>query len=299
MSIPFVKMEGCGNDYVFIDTQHLPTNTSFSSQEIKRISHRHTGIGSDGLVLIDSSSNQNEASIRMWNADGSPSKMCGNALRCLALWQYRRSGQIEFSIRSESGIHPVRILSAQSTDKQLIAEIEINMGSPIFSREEIPFYSPEAVQKHYDNLICAHLSIEDFGIQEVYVLSMGNPHCIIFVKDHNTASVDAIGCALENHPAFPQKTNVEFVCQTSDGLFVRTFERGSGETLACGSGACAAHVATVLAKGGHSRQQVFLRGGRLEIEWNNQKTGQPDPVILQGPARLVYEGLFSRYNFQD
>ena len=307
--IPFLKMEGCGNDYIFIDTDHLPTNVSFSAQEIKRISDRHTGIGSDGLVLMTFSDEQDQTFMRMWNADGSPSKMCGNALRCLALWQYRRCRQKEFSIRSESAVHKTRIFFEPSDSQgQLLeapelteqAQVEINMGSPIFASDDIPFSAHKAVRKRYGGMICAHLDVKNFGKQEVYVLSMGNPHCVLFVNDQDTAPVQELGPILEAHPAFPKKTNVIFACQRPEGLFMRTFERGSGETLACGSGACAAHVAAVLTNRGKPCQKVRLRGGSLEIVWDPETTenaNNASEVLMRGPARLVYEGQFFYSNF--
>ena len=308
LPIPFAKMEGCGNDYVFIDNrvQDLAPALAkpFSKQEIKNISDRNIGIGSDGLVILGPPSQEQsqteQLSMLMWNADGSPSDMCGNALRCIALWEYKRSGQEVFTIQSPKALHPVRILKA--TKEKPLAHVEVEMSPPLFTAQEIPFNVKQTEQVQTEGLICASLSLnsESFALQKIYTLSMGNPHCVLFLENAinlENFPVQGLGKILESHPAFPEHCNVEFAAQKKKGLFIRTYERGSGETMACGSGACAAHVAAVLSQRAPARQKVFLRGGELEIEWQGS-IEKKQAVLMRGPARLVYTGSFTRSDFQ-
>ena len=311
ISIPFAKMEGCGNDYVFIDTRSEGLGAvfkgSFSKEEIQRISDRNRGIGSDGLVILSSpEKGEGELCMRMWNSDGSHSDMCGNALRCAALWEYKRTGQRSFKIQSARALHTARIGKIEERGSSASfsegVEIEIEMPSPFFDAQEIPFALRQGKQIDEEKPIHAslYLSTERFPPQEIYTLSMGNPHCIIFLeKDADLGSFPArsLGKLLENHPSFPEGSNVEFAVQREEGLFLRTYERGSGETLACGSGACAAHCAAVLRKGAPARQRVFLRGGELEIEWQGD-TEKKEGVFMRGPARFVYTGSFLRSTFR-
>ena len=301
-------MEACGNDYVFIDSriqsqaQTLVSEKPFSKQEIKNISDRNFGIGSDGLILLGPSS-QGQLSMSMWNADGSPSDMCGNALRCLALWEYQRSGKEAFTIQSSKGLHPVRILAAkkEAPSKEALW-IEVEMPAPVFAAQEIPFDIKKAEQVQTEGLICARLGLnsKSFASQKIYTLSMGNPHCVLFIEDGTNIEsfpVQELGKLLRAHPAFPEGCNVEFAVQKDTGLCMRTYERGSGETLACGSGACAAHAAAVISQGAPACQKVFLRGGELEIEWQGSLS-KKQAVFMRGPARLVYTGSFTRSDFQ-
>ncbi len=284
-SFSFIKMEGCGNDYIFIDTRQTPLDVAFSECEIQKICDRHTGVGSDGVIII-TPSNRASLFMNMWNADGFPSAMCGNALRCLALWEYYCSGTNEFFIETSVGLHQANVISCLE-EKNI--QLQIQMPSPIFAVKEIPFNTIYAKKK--EKLISYGLSVHGFGIQEVYVLSMGNPHCILFVDDVKTAPVEALGAELEKHPAFPERTNVGFVSTNKNSIRVRTYERGSQETLACGSGACAAHVVSVLTKKSATKQRVILPGGELEIAWEGGFEKKA-PVIMTGPARLVYEGRY-------
>lgn len=297
--IPFAKMEGCGNDYVCIDSrsQAETLKKPFSKREIKNISDRNLGIGSDGLVLLGSSA-KGEPSMSMWNADGSPSDMCGNALRCLALWEYQRTAKKVFRIQSPKFLHPVRILA-----KKEASWIEIGMPPPFFAAQDIPFDKKKAKQTQMEGLICADLKVDSelFALQKIYTLSMANPHCVLFIEEDDSDlqkfHVQELGKLLGTHPAFPEGCNVEFSVQKDKGLFIRTYERGSGETLACGSGACAAHVAAVITQGASACQKVFLRGGELEIEWQGSLQKE-ESVFMRGPARLVYTGNFMRSEFQ-
>ena len=289
--LPFFKMEGCGNDYVFIDVRKNTFQPPLSAKEIQQISDRHTGIGSDGLVIVGPS-DKAPLSMSMWNADGTSSAMCGNALRCLALWEYYCSGKKNFSIETPAGLCRARVLFLSNNETP---RLEIEMPAPVFDLEKMPLACSHIQKK--SGPISILLSVEGFGLQEVHVLSMGNAHCVLFVEDIDHAPVSSLGPALESHPAFPERINVEFVSlkksPNEEGIFVRTFERGSKETLACGSGACAAHVVSVLLKNAPKKQNVFQSGGCLDLEWHGSLEDK-SPVMMRGPARLVYEGKYRR-----
>ena len=313
-TIPFAKMEGCGNDYIFIDTRQTPLASDFiTTNSIKQLCKRYSGIGSDGLVFIESPINNsiNEKTreeeapsvvMRMWNADGSESAMCGNALRCITLWEYYQSknsknSQNEFVIQSGSGRHRAKVFEDKVMPPQSLY-IEVEMPPPIFNPVAIPFHGEHKLLS--SRLVSAKLDSSPICSQ-IYALSMGNPHCVLFVDSVAGAPVATLGVTLEQHPAFPQGTNVEFAKQRKDALELRTWERGSGETQACGSGACAAHVASVIVNKAPYCQKVLVQGGELEIEWRPTKNEQnfpvASPVLMRGPARLVYEGIFSIETF--
>lgn len=283
-TVKFIKMQGIGNDYVFVDQSKASTPVQPNTEWIRQIADRHFGVGADGFVLIEKS-NKAAARMLMFNADGSHSVMCGNALRCIGLYIFEQTGQLEFNLQSEIGLHAVRIL--EGVQGQGHASIEINQGPPIFAADLIPFR-----QAGTEPITDIKIQLKDGSSYRATILSMGNPHCVIFVDDADAIDLQKVGPQIENHPYFPERTNVEFVSlhssSTGDGLYQRTWERGSAETLACGSGACAVAVAAVLA--GHFKKivPIQLRGGTLELEWN----GPGSDVLLRGPARLVFEGSY-------
>ena len=293
MQISFFKMEGCGNDYIFIDLSRQSLHTPLSPLEIQKLSNRHIGIGGDGVVIL-TPSGHNKVIMDMYNSDGSPSDMCGNALRCIALWKHQESGSTECFIQTKSGVYLSRILSTSPP------WIEIEMPPPLFHAEQLPFLKDaEGVISYSQNqeIITACLEIDKKQQVTVYLISMGNPHCILFVEDMQSAPVQTLGEFLECHPSFPERVNVEFACQKKEALSLRTYERGSGETMACGSGACAAHVASVIVNGAPLRQTVSLKGGEMEIEWNPKpilETPRARSVMMRGPARFVYSGHLNR-----
>ncbi len=315
--IPFYKMEGCGNDYIFIDIRESSSETPFrpTKKEIIRLTNRNTGIGGDGLVII-SQNKKRETSMLMWNADGSHSDMCGNALRCIALLEHKKTKNTTFSIQSGKQSHKIRILESTkkidkskqqkenySKDNLTSIKIEVEMGSPLLRAEDIPFNPKFAKDVNLKGLISATLEANPFTNQKIYTLSIGNPHCILFFDDDydlEQAPLENLGSILEVHPAFPQRCNVSFCVNQGDGLRIRTFERGSGETMACGSAACAVHVASVLKtkSKANALQKIYLRGGELEIKWiyNSDKM---QSIFMRGPARLVYSGEFKRSDFKD
>ncbi len=286
-------MEGCGNDYIFIDLSQQSIHTALSSLEIQKLSNRHTGIGGDGVIIL-TPSEHNKVIMDMYNSDGSSSDMCGNALRCIALWKHQESGSTKCFIQTKSGVYLSRILSTSPS------WIEIEMPPPLFHAEQIPFLKDaEGVISHSQNqeIITACLEIDKKQKITVHLISMGNPHCVLFVEDIQSAPVQTLGELLECHPSFPERVNIEFACQKKEALWLRTYERGSGETMACGSGACAAHVASVLVNGASLRQTVFLKGGEIEIEWDPKsilEIPKAHSVMMRGPAHFVYRGHFHR-----
>ena len=294
--INFIKIAGTGNDYVFLDCLD-GENPELTSEDIVKISKRKTGIGSDGLVKIIHSENC-IAGMKMWNSDGTPSGMCGNALRCIGFYIYKKYGKTSFSLESDTGIHRTKILESIN-DFEAIVEVEI--GKPYFLEDQIPFTPENAGTKIHSHgpFISIPIGIEDKALRQIIgsdvlhatLVSMGNPHCVIFVENVHSFPVLEIGSLLESHPAFPARTNVEFVTKKSDGTFFqRTVERGAGETDACGSGACAVLVASVLEEKGPVKNTIELLGGNLEVEWD--RSAGADNVYLRGSVREVFRGTF-------
>ena len=277
-NIKFQKMHGAGNDYVYFDAFGDEPIPSFSAKEIAWISNRRYGVGGDGVVII-APSQKADARMLMWNADGTSSAMCGNALRCVALATFRRTQKKEMILESGCGVHKARILSG---DEQS-AFIEIDMGQPAFEKEKIPYTG--AGNHPFMNI---DLSVPGYGVYNASLVSMGNPHCVIFCDDADSILLEKIGPLIEHHPLFPERTNVEFVSFRGSIPYQRTFERGSGETLACGSGACAVLVAGFLNGKIKRKSEIILRGGTLEVEW--MEAGN---VFLRGGAEEVFRGTFS------
>lgn len=273
----FYKMEGIGNDYVYIELSGREVlKEEIDVNKLQKICDRRFGVGGDGLVII-TKSKKADVKMLMWNNDGSYSNICGNALRCVAYYWYRKTHQKNFYIESGADIHFVEILK----DEYPTGYIKINMGSPIFDNSQIPYLGNFKKDSLY--------VFRDFSIlpYEGVVLSMGNPHCIFFVDQMDNIDIEKIGILIENHKLFPEKTNVEFVRINSDrSLSQITWERGTGETLACGSGACAVLVASVLFKDLPIKNIIHLKGGNLEIEWNQKE----NKVYMAGDATFVFRG---------
>ncbi len=294
--LKFTKMEGTGNDYIYVDALDAPEPPRFSAETIAALSHRRFGIGSDGLVIL-APSEQADARMIMFNADGSSSAMCGNALRCITYLMARRHGNTdhrrEFTLESGAGLHRAAVLEMNG----VTGIAEVDMGAPVFAAAKIPFEPAKLTSGTTADastpgtpFVDLPFHLPGFGDFRATMLSMGNPHCVIFTEDADAVPLEEIGPVLESHPAFPERVNVEFVSPDADGgLYQRTFERGSGETLACGSGACAVQVAAVLTNRGGEKNRIRLRGGSLELEWSGG-TDNPGNVIMRGPVRLVFEG---------
>jgi diaminopimelate epimerase len=272
----FTKMQGAGNDYVYVNCFQEPIPADPAKLSIA-IADRHFGVGGDGLILI-CPSEKADAKMRMFNADGSESEMCGNGLRCVSKYVYDHGIAKKNHLKIETGRG---VLSADIEVKDgKASRVRINMGEPILSGVEIPTTLPGNPPKEVP------LNIDGTELL-VTCVSMGNPHCITFVDEITDHHILNIGPKVECHPAFPRKTNVEFikVISPTEGD-MRVWERGSGETLACGTGACASVVAGILTGRFDRRVTLHLRGGDLEIEWSNTDKH----VYLTGPAVEVFSG---------
>ena len=288
----FVKMHGLGNDYVYVDC--FSQKVEEPSALAVRISDRHTGIGSDGLILICPSETA-DVRMRMFNADGSEAQMCGNGIRCLAKYAYDyglAGGDVEFSvpgqatfdysIRVETGRGILTVGLAIGADDRVVRAC-VNMGQPILEASRIPVLIGGA-----EPVVEAPFDVNARELNMTCV-SMGNPHAVFFCENPADINLEKDGPAVENHPAFPERTNVHFVKPLGPKEFsMRTWERGSGITLACGTGACAALVAGVLT-GRLDRVAVgHLPGGKLELNWS----GEDNCVYMTGPAVEVFRGTW-------
>jgi diaminopimelate epimerase len=270
----FVKMHGIGNDYVYVDC--FRATVKEPERLAVEISDRHSGVGGDGLILI-MPSNKADARMRIFNADGSEAQMCGNGIRCLAKYVYDSgiSAKPEITVETLAGVLHLQLFVCDGN----VEKVRVNMGTPRLHRQDIPMLGDG------DRVVGEMLTVGDREFA-VTCLSMGNPHCVIYVDDVATFPVAHYGPELEHHAQFPQRTNVEWVeWLNRRELRQRTWERGSGETLACGTGACAATVASVLNNKTDRAVTVHLRGGDLEIEW-----AEDNHVYMTGPAVEVFRG---------
>jgi diaminopimelate epimerase len=287
----FTKMQGCGNDYIYVDcfTNPMPHDPPGLS---RAISDRHLGVGSDGLILI-CPSDKADARMRMYNADGSEAEMCGNGIRCVAKYVYDHGLVRKPTLKIETGrgILTLELEVAGGTVRQ----VRVDMGEPILDADRIPTTLPGNPPKDV-NLVLPNLtefpavkgflavSTEQF---KATCVSMGNPHCVIFVDEITDMHVLCAGPVIEKHPSFPRKTNVEFVkVNRPDDVTMRVWERGSGETLACGTGACAVCVAGAVIGRTQRRVTIHLRGGDLQLHWSEND----NHVYMTGPAVEVCTG---------
>lgn len=273
----FTKMQGLGNDYVYVDcfkepVPHDPAGLS------RAISDRHFGVGSDGLILI-CPSDKADARMRMFNSDGSESEMCGNGIRCVAKYLYDHGIVRKQSLTIETG----RGVLAHELEVQggAVRQVRVDMGEPILTSARIPTTLPG------DPPVNAAVQLPGMGEFRLTCVSMGNPHGITYVEELNDALVHGAGPLLEKHPVFPRKANIEFVrVLAQDEVQVRVWERGSGETMACGTGACAVAVAGVLTKRTARRIVAHLPGGDLQLQWSEND----NHVYMTGPAVEVFQG---------
>ncbi len=264
----FTKMQGAGNDYLYVDcTRQIPDHPEELS---RRMSDRHFGAGSDGLVLILPGDGESDFTMRMFNADGSEAEMCGNACRCVGKYVHDRGLTDKREIRLKTGAG-LRVISLKIEGGKTRGAT-VDMGAPVYPKES------EA----------GPLRLEVGGrLFEYTHISMGNPHCVIFTEDAEHFDVHKWGPLIENHPLFPRKTNTEFATVQAEGrIRMRVWERGSGETMACGTGACATLAAAFLRGLSGRRAKLVLNGGTLDIEWD-EKTGH---VLMTGPAEFIYDG---------
>ena len=273
--IKFTKMHGLGNDYVYMDAIHQKIENESSLAQF--VSDRHFGIGSDGLILI-CKSDIADFKMRMFNSDGSEAEMCGNGIRCVGKFVYdkRLTNKTTVSIETLAGI---KILQLNTKDGK-VETVKVDMGEPILNPKEIPVISKEEPVK---NLL---IKADDKEFKFTCV-SMGNPHAITQVENTDNFDVEKYGKIIEINEVFPKKTNVEFV-QIVDKKHIkmRVWERGAGETLACGTGACSVTVAGYLNGITDREVEIELLGGKLYIEWNKKD----NHIYMTGPATTVFEG---------
>ena len=268
------KMQGLGNDYIYVNC--LEETVAEPEELARRISDRHFGVGSDGLVLI-MPCDEADFRMRMFNADGSESEMCGNATRCVAKYVHDRglTDKTEISLMTGAGI---KILKLKVKDG-VTESVRVDMGEPELEGEKIPVNVP-------GNPVIGAPVAALGKIWNMTCVSMGNPHAVIYVEDADSFDVHGVGAKIEVDPLFPRKTNVEFVTvKDRNRLRMRVWERGSGETLACGTGACATLVATVLNGLCERKATLELNGGSLIVEWDPET----NHVFQEGPAEFVFD----------
>lgn len=274
--IKFTKMQGLGNDYVYMDAIHQKIENESSLAQF--VSNRHFGIGSDGLILI-CKSDVADFKMRMFNSDGSEAEMCGNGIRCVGKFVYDKglTDKTTVTIETLAGIKTLEL----NTKEGKVETVKVDMGEPILTPKEIPVISDEEPVKN--------LMLEAEGRKFKFTcVSMGNPHAITEVKNTEKFDVEKYGKMLEVDKAFPNKTNVEFIqIVDKNHVKMRVWERGAGETLACGTGACASAVACYLNGKTNRNVEIELLGGKLYIEWNEEN----NHIFMTGPAVTVFEGM--------
>ena len=273
--IKFTKMHGLGNDYVYMDAIHQ--NIENESSLAQFVSNRNFGIGSDGLILI-CKSDVADFKMRMFNSDGSEAEMCGNGIRCVGKFVFDKglTNKTEVKIETLAGIKTLKL----NIKEGKVSTARVDMGEPILEPKEIPVISNEDTVKNLE------ISAENRNFRFTCV-SMGNPHAITFVDDTKNFDVEKYGKVIEVDKNFPRKTNVEFIeVIDKNNIKMRVWERGAGETLACGTGACASTVACILNGLTDRKVNVELLGGTLEIEWNKED----NHVYMTGPAVTVFDG---------
>lgn len=271
----FTKMHGIGNDYVYINCFEETVNNP--SELAIKISDRHKGIGSDGLVLIKSSKVA-DFTMEMYNADGSQSQMCGNAIRCVGKYVYENglTDKTNIAIETLAGIKYLELM----LENDKVKTVKVNMGAPILVPSQIPVA--------LDGDMAVNKAVEIGGKQyNITCVSMGNPHCITYVDDVINFELEKIGPVFENDKLFPERVNAEFVRVIDrDTVEMRVWERGSGETMACGTGACAVCVASILNGYCNNTVTVKLLGGDLQITWDREA----NLVYMTGEAEVVFKG---------
>lgn len=276
MEIEFTKYHGLGNDFILIDNR-AHTEPIITSEQAVQLCDRHFGIGADGVIFALPGQNGTDYTMRIFNSDGSEPEMCGNGIRCLAQFLYELEGA---DAKTQYRIHTLAGVITPQLEGN--GRVKVDMGIPQLLAAEIPTTLAAVDQKVID------IPLEVAGqIWKVTCVSMGNPHCITFVEDAAAIPLESIGPQFEYHPAFPKRTNTEFIqVVRPDYLKMRVWERGAGATLACGTGACATVVAGVLTGESDRACTVELPGGCLEIEWSEQD----QRVYMTGPAERVFSG---------
>lgn len=280
MKIEFTKMQGCGNDYVYIDGNRFPVPMEQKPELVRHMSNRNFGIGSDGVIFINPVPDGSaDFEMEMWNADGTRSEMCGNGMRCVGKYVYDKGLTDKERVAVVSG-GQIKYLDYTIKDGK-VALVKVNMGQPILASEQVPVISTK------EQTIDEEIFVKGQTYRMTCV-SMGNPHAVVFMDEVSKMDIEEIGPYFESHERFPNRTNTEFVkVLDSHTLQMRVWERGTGETLACGTGACATAVAAILNGYTENIVTVKLLGGDLLIEWDREA----DLVYMTGPAEISFEGV--------
>ncbi|SDL56171.1 diaminopimelate epimerase [Sarcina sp. DSM 11001] len=314
MKIHFTKMHGCGNDYVYISGFDHRIDPETKPELVRKLSDRHFGIGGDGVIFINPSEIA-DFEMEMWNADGTRGEMCGNGIRCVGKFVYDKgmTDKTEITVESFGKIKVLTLYtdeyyaeesgkSKSSADKNsdnkesetfaeekkagrgTVSAVRVNMGAPVLEAADIP------VRAEKSPVVSAPIQIPEKGEYRMTCVSMGNPHAVVYIEDTDNLDIEKTGPLFENNSVFPNRVNTEFV-QIIDRSHVkmRVWERGSGETLACGTGCCAICVAGVLNNVTDPKIEVQVLGGKLEIEWDSEE----NIVWMTGPATTVFEGTVS------
>lgn len=296
--LPFVKMHGLGNDFVMVDClSGIPVPEEKLGELSEAFCTQHFGVGGDGLILV-LPDEQADYRMRMWNPDGSESEMCGNGIRCFAKYLFDK-GLIEagkVSVATAKGLQHVEVLEGATPGDATIS-VRVDMDMPRLQRSEIPMSSAEGQFGGSKQQVVNQELDVDGAKYNITAVSMGNPHVVIFVDDVENVALKEIGLKIEHHEAFPERTNVHFVQVIGPRkLWMRTWERGAGDTLACGTGACSVVVASALNNkiSGDRRALVHLPGGDLDVEWASN-----NHVYMTGPATTVFSGEFSEGFLND
>ena len=273
----FTKMHGCGNDYIYVDGAKEILTPQEKPEVVRRLSDRHFGIGGDGVIFINPS-READFEMEMYNMDGSRAEMCGNGIRCVAKFVYDKGLTDKTSI-SVISCGKIKYLTL-TVENGKVSTVEVNMGSPILKAENIPVISDK------EEVIGDEIEVAG-ETYKMTCVSMGNPHAVVFVDEVAGLPLEKMGPLFENHVRFPKRINTEFVKVLDENTVeTRVWERGTGETLACGTGACATVVACVL--NGLTKEQVTVKllGGNLQIQWDRES----NLVYMTGPATTVFEG---------
>ena len=273
----FTKMQGIGNDYVYVNC--FEEKVEDPSALAIQVSDRHFGIGSDGLIIINPSEVA-DFKMCMYNADGSEGKMCGNGIRCVAkyVYDFNLTDKDVITVETLSGIKTLKL----NVENGKVKTVRVNMGAPILECDKVP------VKYDDEKMINKPVKV-DGKTFNITCVSMGNPHAVTFINDTDNLEIEKIGPKFENNEIFPDKVNTEFIqIIDKNTVKMRVWERGSGETFACGTGACASVVASVLNRLTENKVTVKLLGGDLEIEYNQDE----NTVYMTGPARVVFTGEY-------
>ena len=275
----FTKMQGAGNDYVYINGFSEKMSQEDKPDWVRKVSNRHFGIGSDGAIFINPS-DVADFEMEMYNADGTRSEMCGNGMRCVGKFVYDKglTDKTQFTVVSAGKIKYLDL----TVENGKATQIKVNMGEPILEAAQVPVVSEN------EQVIDEPIYISETG--ETYhmtCVSMGNPHAVVFMEDVEQLAIEKIGPYFENHKRFPNRTNTEFVkVLDRNNVQMRVWERGTGETLACGTGCCATAVACILNGYTDDEVTVHVLGGKIKIFWNREE----NVVYMTGPAETVFEG---------